>query len=134
MTLEINGVHVNGAESQNATKAPATVTGTVFDAEGQEAAYEGTEGRIEYTGGVNWDKPVVDIGAYLQDGTNTIRIVYNSSITNAALAAEIITARGQEGRAWYGSPAIWWGTSIDYRANGPAQAKLIPYRDILITE
>ena len=132
MTVEINGVRVNGAESQNPTKKPVTVEGTVYNENGEEVAYEGTEGRVSYTGGINWDKPVVDVGEYLQDGTNTIRIVYNSSLTNAALAAGIIGERDMVGTAWYGATSIWWGTDVTYRANGPAQAKLIPYRDVQI--
>ena len=90
------------------------------------------EGRVEYTGGISWDKPIVDVGEYLQDGTNTIRIVYNASITNAALAAGLIEEQDMVGQAWYEAPAIWWGTDITYRYNGPKQAKLIPYRDIQI--
>lgn len=132
MTVEINGVKVNGTESQNPTKKPVTVEGTVYNENGEEVAYEGTEGRVSYTGGINWDKPVVDVGEYLQDGTNTIRIVYNSSLTNAALAAGIIEERDMVGTAWYGATSIWWGTDVTYRANGPAQAKLIPYRDVQI--
>ena len=132
MTVEINGVKVNGTESQNPTKKPVTVEGTVYNENGEEVAYEGTEGRVSYTGGINWDKPVVDVGEYLQDGTNTIRIVYNSSLTNAALAAGIIGERDMVGTAWYGATSIWWGTDVTYRANGPAQAKLIPYRDVQI--
>ena len=132
MTVEINGVKVNGTESQNPTKKPVTVEGTVYNENGEEVAYEGKEGRVSYTGGINWDKPVVDVGEYLQDGTNTIRIVYNSSLTNAALAAGIIEERDMVGTAWYGAPSIWWGTDVTYRANGPAQAKLIPYRDVQI--
>ena len=135
MTVEINGVKVGGAQSENPTKATKSVSGTYFDAEGNEIAFQG-EGRVEYTGGVSWDKPVADIGAYLVDGTNTIRIVYNSSITNAALAAGVIEERAlEEGTAWYGAPAIWWGSrGVAYRANGPQQAKLVPYRDILVAE
>lgn len=134
MTVEINGVKVNGTESQNPTKQTETVEGTVFDENGEEVAYEGTEGRVEYTGGINWDKPIVDVGEYLQDGTNTIKIVYNSSLTNAALAAGIIEGRDMVGTAWYGATAIWWDSDITYRSNGPAQAKLVPYRDVQVVE
>ena len=134
MTVEINGVKVNGTESQNPTKKVTTVEGTVFNENGEEVAYEGSEGRVQYTGGVNWDKPVVDIGKYLQDGTNTIKIVYNSSLTNAALAAGVIEERDMVGTAWYGATSIWWGTDVTYRSNGPAQAKLVPYRDIHVVE
>lgn len=134
MTLEINGVKVNGVESQNPTKAVKGLTATVCDADGAEKTYE-AEGRVEYTGGVDWDKPFVDIGAYLVDGTNTVRVVYNSSITNAALAAGIIQEQGiGDGHAWYGAVAIYWPHVIAYRSNGPAQAKLIPYRDIVVAE
>lgn len=134
MTLEINGVKVGGSESQNPTKAVKGLTATVYDAEGAEKAYEAT-GRVEYTGGINWDKPQVDIGAYLVDGTNTIKIVYNSSITNAALAAGIIQPQGiGDGHAWYGAVAIYWPHVIDYRSNGPRQAKLVPYTDVAIAE
>ena len=134
MTLEINGVKVGGAESQNPTKAVKGLTATIYNANGEEISYEKT-GRVEYTGGVNWDKPQVDIGDYLVDGTNTIRIVYNSSITNAALAAGIIQEQGiGDGHAWYGAVAIYWPHVIAYRSNGPQQAKLVPYRDIAVAE
>ena len=134
MTVWINGVKVGGAESPNPTKAKRDVSATIYDADGNEIPYE-SEGRVLWSGGVDWDKPVVDIGPYLQDGTNTIRIVYNSSITNAALAAGIISERGMmDGKAWYGSPAIYWGSTVEYRSNGPQQAKLIPYVDILVAE
>lgn len=132
MTVEINGEKVNGTESQNPTKKAVNVEGTVYNENGEKVAYEGMEGRVEYTGGISWDKPIVDVGEYLQDGTNTIRIVYNSSITNAALAAGLIEEQDMVGQAWYEAPAIWWGTDITYRSNGPKQAKLIPYRDIQI--
>ena len=134
MTLEINGVKVGGVESPNPTKATQGITGVIYDENGSEIPYEG-EGRTLYSDGIDWDKPVVDIGPYLRDGTNTIRIVYNSSITNAALAAGIISERGvMDGKTWYGSPAIYWGSTVEYRSNGPAQAILIPYKDILITK
>ncbi len=134
MTVEINGVKVGGKESTNPTRETKGVEGTIYDADGNEVAFESSEGRVMYTGGVNWDKPIVDVGAYLQDGTNTIRIEYNSSITNAALAAGIIEARDYTGTAWYGDPAMWWGSDIDYRSNGPAQATLIPYKNICLAE
>ena len=134
MTVEINGVKVNGVESKNPTKKVTAVEGTVFNENGEEVAYEGTEGRVQYTGGINWDKPIADVGKYLQDGTNTIKIVYNSSLTNAALAAGVIEERDMVGSAWYGAPSIWWGTDVTYRSNGPAQAKIVPYRDIHIVE
>ena len=134
MWVEINGVRAGDVESQNPTKAKTAVTATIYSAEGEEAPYEGSEGRVQDTGGINWDKPLVDVGAYLEDGTNTIRIVNNSSITNAALAAGIIQPRGIEGMAWYGSPSIWWGSFVDYRSNGPAQAVLVPYKDVAIGE
>ena len=134
MTLEINGVKVGGIESQNPTKAVRGLTATIYDADGNEVSYERT-GRVEYTGGINWDKPQVDIGDYLVDGKNTIRIVYNSSITNAALAAGIIQEQAiGEGHAWYGAVAIYWPHVITYRSNGPQQAKLVPYRDIVVAE
>lgn len=134
MTVEINGVKVNGVESQNPTKKAIAVEGTVFNENGEEVAYESTGGRVQYTGGINWDKPIADIGKYLQDGTNTIKIVYNSSLTNAALAAGVIEERGMESTTWYKAPALWWGTDVTYRSNGPAQAKLVPYCDIQIAE
>ena len=132
MTVEINGVKINGTESQNPTHAKRGVSATIYDANGEEVAYE-AEGRTQYTGGVNWDTPIVDVGAYLKEGENTIRIVYNSSITNAALAAGIIAECGQmEGQTWYGAPSFYWGQEISYRSNGPVQAKLVPYKDILL--
>lgn len=131
MTVEINGVKVNGTESQNPTKEVKSVTGTIFNENGEEVAYESTGGRVQYTGGINWDKPLVDVGEYLKDGTNTIKIVYNSSLTNAALAAGVIQERAvDEGKTWYEAPSIWWGSDVTYRSNGPKQAVLIPYVDI----
>ncbi len=133
MTVWINGVKVGGVESPNPTKATRDVSATIYDADGKEIPYEG-EGRTLWSGGIDWDKPFVDIGPYLQPGTNTIRIVYNSSITNAALAAGIISERGvMDGKAWYGSPAIYWGSTVEYRANGPQQAVLVPYKDISVS-
>lgn len=61
-------------------------------------------------------------------------IEYNSSITNAALAAGIIEERSDMSITWYGSPAIWWGADVTYRTNGPEQAVLIPYRDIALNK
>lgn len=133
MTVEINGVKVGGAESQNPTKAVAKVTGKVFDENGKEVDYKGADERSQYTGGVSWDKPIADVGQYLKNGKNTIKIVYNSSITNAAIAAGIVKERDMVGSAWYGAKSIWWGTDITYRSNGPAQAKLVPYKDVNLT-
>ncbi len=93
----------------------------------------GADERSQYTGGVSWDKPIADVGQYLKNGKNTIKIVYNSSITNAAIAAGIVKERDMVGSAWYGAKSIWWGTDITYRSNGPAQAKLVPYKDVNLT-
>lgn len=134
MTVYINDVKVGGTISDDPAKAQISVTGTIFDETGKEVEYTAGEGRTYYTGGVNWDKPLVDVGKYLQDGTNTIMIEYNSSITNAALAAGIIEERSDMSITWYGSPAIWWGADVTYRTNGPEQAVLIPYRDIALNK
>ena len=134
MDLWINDVKVGGDLSQNPSKETKGVSAAIYDAEGNEITCE-LEGRDEYAGGINWDKPVVDVGAYLKEGTNTIRIVYNSSFTNAALANGIITELHMgDDHAWYGATEIYWGHEVLYRENGPAQAKLIPYKDILIAE
>ncbi len=134
MTVWINDVKVGGIESPNPTKATRGASATIYDADGSEVLCE-MEGRVLYSGGVNWDKPLVDVGPYLQNGTNTIRIVYNSSITNAALAAGIISERGvMDGRAWYGATSVFWGSTVAYRSNGPQQAVLIPYKDIPVSE
>ena len=73
-------VEINGTESQNPTHAKRGVSATIYDSNGEEGAYE-AEGRTQHTGGFNRDTPIVDVGAYLKDGENTIRIGYNSSIT-----------------------------------------------------
>ncbi len=66
---------------------------------------------------VNMNDPVLDAGAYLVDGENTIEISYGSTLTNVLLAIGKI-------RVGNGS---WGGYRIDYRSYGPAQAVVVPY-------
>ena len=68
---------------------------------------------------VNWMHPIVDVGRYLQDGENTITLVYRSSIGNAALA-EKIPCNGV-------NLASWWNLDSKRQSYGPTQAVLIPY-------
>ena len=80
MKVWINGQKVGGDVSQNPTKAPASIV----------EGYEGTE---QYTGGVSWTKPIVDISEYLVDGENTIVIEYSSILSNYQLSRGAITER-----------------------------------------
>ena len=63
MKVWINGQKVGGDVSQNPTKVPVSVVEN----------YAGTE---QYTGGVNWVKPVVDVSEYLQDGENSLSLIH----------------------------------------------------------
>lgn len=108
MKVWINGKKVGGDISQNATKAKASIA-------------EGAEGVDQYTGGINWIKPVADISDYLVDGENTIIIEYSSSMNNVALSQGII----QETE----NASNWWGNDIEYQSYGPAQAVIIPFAE-----
>ena len=69
---------------------------------------------------VNMNAPVLDIGAYLVDGENTIEISYGSNLTNKLLSI---------GKIRESNLASWGGYDIHYRPYGPAQAVVIPYVD-----
>ncbi len=121
MKVWINGQKVGGDVTQNPTKVKASVGAEIGDGYGGTYIPEGAE---EYTGGLDWTKPIADIGAYLVDGENTIVIEYSSSLTNAMLA------RGSIRTSSFATGGSWWDIDVDYRANGPAQAVLIPYVDL----
>ncbi|MCL2164739.1 MAG: hypothetical protein FWH55_10210 [Oscillospiraceae bacterium] len=119
MKVWINGQKVGGDISTNPTKAKRSVGVTVDGAV--------PTGKDEYTGGVSWMKPIVDVGAYLADGSNTIVIEYSSDLTNrmrqrgTVTATQISTIGG-----------AWWDYFSDYRAYGPAQAVIVPYVEQVI--
>ncbi len=106
MKVWINGVKVGGDISQNPTKA-------------QQSIVEGYEGAQEYSGGIDWNEPIVDIGAYLVDGENTIVIEYSSNLINAVLTEGILV----ESEDYNG----WWNNDVKYLSYGPAQAVIVPY-------
>ena len=108
MKVWINGQKVGGDISTNPTKLPQSVI-------------EGVEGAEQYTGGVNWMKPVVDIGEYLVDGENSIVIDYSSSLGNVQLSRGAV----REQLNVYGS----WQVNGIYRPYGPAQAVIVPYAE-----
>jgi uncharacterized repeat protein (TIGR02543 family) len=93
---------------------PRTVSGTI---DGLPIA-----ARDIYTGGINWNTPVVDIGPYLKDGANEIVMEYSSSLTNAAIVANVsgATALGMHLRNW-------WLNYRQYNSYGPSQAVIKPY-------
>ena len=125
MVVWINGVKVGGEPSTNPTKAPKSVGVEIGDGKGGSYV---PEGKVEYTGGISWTKPVADISDYLVDGENTIRIEYRSALTNATLAAGIITPlHFQEGSGW--DMLKWFGYDVDYRSCGPQQAVIVPFVD-----
>ena len=109
MKVWINGQKVGGDVSQNPTKAPASIV----------EGYEGTE---QYTGGVSWTKPIVDISEYLVDGENTIVIEYSSILSNYQLSRGAITERENAS-----SGIGWWGQDIKYHDFGPMQAVIVPF-------
>lgn len=111
MKVWINGKKVGGDISTNPTKVKKSVGGTIDGLP--------VEGKNLYSGGVNWTKPLCDIGAYLVDGQNEIVIEYSSNLTNVQLARRVINT----------SNAIynWWGYTCNYRDYGPSQAVIIPY-------
>ncbi|MCL2146170.1 MAG: hypothetical protein FWH52_00060 [Synergistaceae bacterium] len=105
MKVWINGVKVGGDISQNPTKANRTVSGTI---DGQPVVNKDI-----YSGGVSFTKPIVDIGAYLADGENTIVIDYSSSLVNVMNTS--------------GATSSWWGYERVIRPYGPSQAVIVPY-------
>ena len=108
MKVWINGRLVGGAESANATKAPAAIAAD-------------SQGQVQYTGTVNWMVPVADITPYLVDGENTIVIDYASTLSNVCLENGIVRpAENSQG---------WWGINVQYESFGPAQALIVPFVD-----
>ena len=87
MEVWINGVKVGGDVSTNPTKVKRAVSGTI---DGQPIV-----GKNLNSGGVSMTKPIVDIGAYLVDGLNTIVIDYSSSLVNVMNTS--------------GATSSWWG-------------------------
>ncbi|MBR6954182.1 MAG: hypothetical protein IKH77_03980 [Clostridia bacterium] len=75
---------------------------------------------------VNWNRPVVDIGPVLMDGTNTIEIEYSSNLTNIQLERGDLKESSDVGN--------WAGYDVSYRGYGLVQAILIPYLDTIILE
>lgn len=108
MKVWINGQKVGGDISQNPTKAKAAIA-------------EGAEGTDQYTGGINWMNPVVDISEYLVDGENTIVLEYSSTLTNVCLSEGII----QETE----NASDWWNNDTEYQSYGPSQAVIIPFAE-----
>jgi hypothetical protein len=117
MSIWINGVKVGGDVSTNPTKVKKNVSGLV---DGQPVV-----GKELYSGGVNWTKPIVDIGDYLVDGVNTIVIECSSDLTNVSLDRRLVNATTN--RSGY------WGYNIDYREYGPSQAVIVPYAEVATT-
>ncbi|MDY3989529.1 MAG: hypothetical protein SOY88_09615 [Massilioclostridium sp.] len=111
MKVWINGVKVGGDVSTNPSKVTQDVS-------------ENHKGVDQYTGGINWIKPVADIGEYLVDGENTIEIEYSSSLTNVQLSRGVIKPTD----AIYN----WFDYVLDYRSYGPAQAVVVPYVDVVV--
>ena len=125
MKVWINGKKVGGNVSTNPTKVKKDVGGTVDNGKGEDVPLTGKD---LYTGGIDWNTPLVDVGEYLVDGVNTIEIQYHTNLTNRLLTDGVITKKifGQgEGRG----KLTWWGNDVDYRTYGPKQAKVIPYVD-----
>lgn len=108
MKVWINGQKVGGDFSQNPTKAKASIA-------------EGAEGTEQYTGGIDWTKPVADISEYLKDGENTIVLEYSSTLTNVALSNGIIEETE--------NASGWWKNDTKYQSYGPSQAVIIPFAE-----
>ena len=120
LEVRINGRKVGGRISTNPTKARRDVGGvgkpTIDDGTGQQVPLVGKD---EYTGGVNWMKPVTDVTEYLVDGKNEIVIDYNSALSNVQLDRGVARVTPNANG--------WWHYNIDYLPFGPKQAKLIPF-------
>lgn len=106
MKVWINDQKVGGEISTALSKAKAVIA-------------EGNEGKDQYTGGISWKKPVVDISKYLVDGENKIVIEYSSSITNAALINGIVSEKIDSNG--------WHNNDCTYEAYGPVQAVIVPF-------
>jgi len=117
MKVWINDVKVGGGASANPTKAQRSVGVPIDGAI--------PEGNVLYSGGVDWMTPVADIGAYLADGVNTIRIEYASDLTNRTMQMGITTER----LPFNLGAGAHWGHNVTYRDYGPVQAVLVPYVD-----
>ena len=125
MKVWINGQKVGGDISTNPTKVKKDVGGvgkaTIDDGTGQQVPLVGKD---QYTGGLSWTKPIVDVSPYLVDGENTIVIDYSSVLANVQLSRGIVPEQ---------SPRIgrrdtrWWGNDQVYLEFGPKQAKLVPF-------
>ncbi|MPV50908.1 LPXTG cell wall anchor domain-containing protein [Pseudactinotalea sp. HY160] len=122
MEVWINGTKVGGEVSTNPTKVKRDVGGvgkpTIDNGLGEQVPLVGED---LSTGGVNWMRPLVDIGPYLQDGDNEIEIRYYSALSNVQLDRGV--ARVTE------NASGWWNYDIDYLSFGPEQAVVIPYVD-----
>lgn len=123
MQVWINGKKVGGHPSSNPSKAKRDVGGvgkaTIDDGTGNQVPLGGTE---QYTGGVNWMRPLVDISDYLVDGENSIVIDYSSVLANVQLDRGIMKVTP--------NASNWWGYHIDYLDFGPKQAKVIPFAEV----
>ena len=104
MEVWMNGVKVGGRDTTNPTKIAKSIV-------------EGKTGAVESTGGINWMHPIVDVGAYLKDGENTIVLEYSSNLGNVMLTKETI------------SKGNWHGIDSKRLPYGPAQAVVVPYVD-----
>jgi hypothetical protein len=120
MKVWINGEKVGGDVSTNPTKVKRDVGGfgkpTIDDGTGAQVPLVGKD---QYTGGVNWSKPIVDVSDHLVDGENTIVIDYNSVLSNVQLDRRVITETQHH--------RTWWNNSHKYLEFGPRQATLVPF-------
>ena len=73
---------------------------------------------------VNWNKPVVDISAFLVKGENTIEVEYSSNLTNVQLDRGVLKEQENTGN--------WEGYDIAYREYGLRQAVIVPYVEITV--
>lgn len=128
MEVWINGQKVGGHVSTNPTKVKKDVGGvgkaTIDDGTGTQVPLVGKD---LYTGGVSFTKPIADVSDYLIDGTNEIVIEYSSALANVQLDRGVITE--QAPLTGYMNMQ-WWGNDQVYLANGPSQAKLVPFVDV----
>ena len=119
MEVWINGRKVGGDVSTNPTKVKKDVGGvgkpTIDDGTGRQVPLVG---KVLYTGGISWTKPVADISEYLVDGrtgssSSTARPWATSSSTGVG-AVKASTAQLVEEHP--GLPSY-----------GPRQAKMVPF-------
>ena len=76
------------------------------------------------TADLNMNIPVLDISDYLVIGTNTVELEYNSNLANELLETGILSERATD----------WAGYNVTYRSYGPAQAKLVPYVEVNVSD